>query len=302
MTMRILGLGAGAPGGSAEILLKEALKAAQSDDVAVELVRLDELRYGTGAGRTGDDDLRWLWERLLDCDGLVVSAPIFSRTVPAVVKVVVDRLLGPNADAAIVRTMLDMQARGEQPAMAFRLDERVLKPRVAGLMAVGGSLVGRWHTLALPVLHTLTFSMQTAVVDQLVVSGCGTPKSVVLDTAALERAGQLGRHVAGQLGRPFDEAVYAGEPGVCPLCHLSVIELRGREVECATCGAQGLLQSDGSVEWTSLDTSVITMAEKHEHYREIIETAQRHGAERSRIDGLAAAYDSFDPVVHPEGN
>ena len=302
MTMRVLGLGAGARGGSAEILLKEALRAAQSDDVVVELVRLDELRYGTGVGRGADHDLTWLWERLLDCDGLIVCAPIFSRTVPAVVKVVVDRLLGPNADAAIVSTMLDMRARGEQPAMAFRLDERVLKPRVAGLMAVGGSLVGRWHTLALPVMHTLTFSMQTAVVDQVVVSGCGTPKSVVLDTAALDRASRLGRHVAAQLGRAFEDATYAGEPGLCPLCHLSVIELRGRDVECATCGTQGVLHPDGTVDWTSLDTSVITMAEKHEHYREIIETAQRHGTQRSRIDELAAAYDSFDPAVHPEGN
>lgn len=302
MTMSILGLSAGAPGGSAEILLKEALQAARSDDVVVELIRLDELRYGTGADRSPDDDLAWLWERLLACDGLIVSAPIFSRTVPATIKVVVDRLLGPNADAAIVRTMLDMQARGEQPAMAFRLDERVLTPRVAGLMAVGGSLVSRWHTLALPVLHSLTFSMQTAVVDQFVVSGCGTPKSVVLDTPALERARQLGRHVASQLGRSFEDASYAGEEGLCPLCHLSLIELRGRDVECATCGAQGVLALDGTVDWTSADTSVITLAEKLEHYREIIETAQRHGAQRSRIEELAAAYGSFDPAIHPEGN
>ncbi len=301
MTKRILGLGAGARGGSAEILLQEALRAAQSDDVKVELVRLDELRYGTGPERAGTDDLAWLWERLLGCDGLVVSVPIFSRTVPTSVKVVVDRLLGPNADAAIVRTMLEMQARGEQPAMTFRLDERVLKPRVAGLMAVGGSLVSRWHALALPVLHSLTFSMQTAVVDQFVVSGCGTPRSVVLDPAALERARQLGRHVASQLGRPFEEAAYAGQEGLCPLCHLSLIELRGRDVECATCGAHGVLTADGVVEWTSLDTSVISLAEKQEHYREIIATAQRHGAMQSRIDELACVYGSFHHVAHPEG-
>ena len=38
----LLGLNAGAPGGSAEILLKEALRAAEADGASVELIRLDE--------------------------------------------------------------------------------------------------------------------------------------------------------------------------------------------------------------------------------------------------------------------
>ena len=121
-------------------------------------------------------------------DGVIVSAPIFSRSVPGRLKLLMDRLLGPNADRAIVEKLIAMRAAGEEPAVPFRLDERVLRPRVAGFIAVGGSLTPQWKALALPLMHTFTFSMQTAVVDQMVIVGAGTPKSVVLDDARAARA------------------------------------------------------------------------------------------------------------------
>jgi len=302
MALRLLGLNAGSVAGNTEIVLKEALRAAEAEGASVELVRLDELRLPSGPDPKEPDDAWWFWERLMEADGLIVSSPIFSRTVPARLKLLMDRLLGPNADRAIVEKLVAMRASGEEPAVPFRLDERVLKPRVAGFIAVGGALTPQWKTLALPTMHLLTFSMQTAVVDQFVISGAGTPRSVVLDGAALARSAQLGRNVAGQLGRSFDEAEYLGEPGLCPLCHLDVVELRGRTVDCATCGAQGRLADDFSVEWTDLTTSVISMAEKRAHYAEILQTAQSHAKVRDAINEQAAGYDSFDPVVRPDGH
>ena len=230
---------------------------------------------------------------------MIVSAPIISRTVPARLKVLIDRLLGPNADRAIIQGLLAKQAAGEEILVPFRVDERVIRPRVAGFIAVGGSLTPQWKTLTLPVMHTFTFSMQTAVVDQMVVSGAGTPKSIVLDDDALARAAELGRRVASQLGREFDDVEYLGEPGLCPLCHLDVVELKGRAVACAGCGAQGRLADDLSVEWTDLDTSVISMTEKRDHYEEIVETATRHAKQRDLIDERAATYDFSDHLVRP---
>src|SRR5665213_2467700 len=96
VTMRLLGLGAGTPGGSAEIVLDVALQAAENEGADVELVRLDDLSLPSGPDPKTPDDLWWLWERLMAADGLIVSAPIISRTVPARLKLVVDRLLGPN--------------------------------------------------------------------------------------------------------------------------------------------------------------------------------------------------------------
>jgi multimeric flavodoxin WrbA len=71
--MRVLGLSCGEPGGSAEILLKAALMTAE-ERATVELLRLADLRL--------DGDEWWFWERLIECDGLIVSTPIISRTVP----------------------------------------------------------------------------------------------------------------------------------------------------------------------------------------------------------------------------
>jgi multimeric flavodoxin WrbA len=297
--VQVLGLGCGQVGGSAEIALVAALRAVEATGAEVELVRLEELRLPTGPDPAEPDDAWWFWDRLLEADGVIVSAPIISRTVPARLKVLIDRLLGPNADRAIIQGLLAKQAAGEEILVPFRVDERVLKPRVAGFIVVGGSLTSQWKTLTLPVMHTFTFSMQTAVVDQMVVSGTGTPKSIVLDDDALARAAELGRRVASQLGREFDDVDYLGEPGLCPLCHLDVVELKGRALACAGCGAQGRLADDLNVEWTDLDVSVISMAEKRAHYEEIVETATRHAKQRDLINERAATYDFSEHLVRP---
>ena len=298
---RVLGLGCGQPNGSAEILLKAALRAAEGEGADVELVRLDELRLPSRAAESAEpDDAWWLWERLVECDGLIVSTPIISRTVAARLKLLGDRLLGPNADAAIIAGLLALRREGREPAVPFRVDERVLKPRVAGFLAVGGSLTPQWKTLTLPIMHTTTFSMHIAVVDQVQFAGAGTPRSVVLDPAAIDRAAVLGRNVASQLGVAFDEARYLGPPGLCPMCHLDVVALHGADVECATCGARGRLGPGPDVTWTDLSTSVISINEKQAHAVEIQETAERHRELRTEIEERARAFETYDRTVRPE--
>jgi multimeric flavodoxin WrbA len=298
---RVLGLGCGQPRGSAEILLKAALRAAEREGAEVELVRLDELRLPSGAAEGAEpDDAWWLWERLAECDGLVVSTPIITRTVAARLKLLGDRLLGPNADAAIIEGLLSLRRQGREPSVPFRVDERVLKPRVAGFLAVGGSLTRQWQALALPMMHATTFSMHIAVVDQVQFSGAGTPRSVVLDAGAIDRAAALGRNVASQLGLSFDQVRYLGPPGLCPMCHLDVVVLRGADVECATCGARGQLASDPQLTWTNLSTSVISMDEKRAHAVEIQETAERHRQVRAEIEERARDFEAYDPIVRPE--
>ena len=220
-------------------------------------------------------------------------------------KLLGDRLLGPNADAAFVEELVRLRRAGSAPPVPFRVDERVLKPRVAGFLAVGGSLTSQWKTLTLPLLHTMTFSMHMAVVDQVVFGGAGTPRSIVLDPPALERAAELGRNVASQIGVAFADAEYRGDDsGVCPMCHLDVVVLRGRAVECATCGARGeLVVADGHVAVRfhpdGLRHSVITMDEKREHFFEVQRTAAAHAAQRAEIDARAAELNAYDRLVRP---
>ena len=302
MSGGVLGLSGGQPDGSAEILLKAALRAAEEAGAEVELVRLNELRLDYAEPGFGEgDDGEWLLERLLDCDGLIVSTPVISRSVAPSVKVAIDRLLGPNADAAFVEAIVAARREGRDPVVPMRADERVLKPRVAGLIAVGGSLTENWKSLALPTLHAIAFSMHIAVADQVTFEGAGTPKSIVLQPEALKRAAALGRAVGEQLGREFEQVEFRGEEGLCPMCHLSAVELRGREVECVGCGARGELAAAPELTWTELGTSVISMEEKRNHFDEVLATAKEHAGRREEIEAAAAPYAEYDRQVRPGG-
>ncbi|MHC5794796.1 NAD(P)H-dependent oxidoreductase [Lacisediminihabitans sp. FW035] len=301
--MTILGLSAGNRGGSAEILLKASLKAAEEAGATVEMVRIDDLELSQGP-TAGSDDGAWFWDRLMESDGLIVSTPIYSRTVPGKLRLLGDKISGPQADAAFTSELLRMRAAGEDIPLQFAIDERVLRPRVGGFIAVGGSIPAYWKTLALPLMHTLTASMQLAVVDQVQFAGAGSPSSIVLDGAALERAAQLGRSVARQLGRTYDDAEYVGDPGVCPVCHLSVIAIVPEGVECASCGARGEFVVTGdavSVEFSAAgrDQSVLSMVEKLDHFREVQHTAATHAGLRGEIDARAGEWAAWDRSVSP---
>jgi multimeric flavodoxin WrbA len=295
---RILGLSAGNAGGSAEILLSIALEAAAAQGAEVALLSLDDLHLptrpvGPGQSAAHDDDGGWLWDQVMEADGLIVSAPIYSRTIPGKLKLVADRLAGPAADVAFAESYRAMLAAGETPPVAFPYDERVFRPRVAGLIAVGGALTSQWKSLALPLMHQMMFSAQIAVADQLLVGGAGMPRSVVLDDVALGDADRVGRSVGSQLGRPFEDVEYRGPAGLCPLCHLSVIAVEGTAVECATCGAGGRLAISGgevSVVFDDLGRSVVGLDEKRAHFAEVQETARRLGQRQAEIDALSAHY------------
>jgi flavone/flavonol reductase len=301
--MRLLGLSAGVADGSAEILLKQALRGAEEAGAEIELVRLGDLVLTSGPG-AASDDADWFWDRLMETDGLIVSSPIYSRTIPGLLRLLGDKISGPQSDVAFTSELLRLRAEGASIAVDFAIDERVLRPRVAGFIAVGGSLPRRWKTLALPLMHTLTASAQIAVVDQVEFAGAGSPASIVLQPEALERARRLGGNVGAQLGRPYDEAEYLGDPGACPLCHLSVIALRGATAECATCGAVGLLRAgdDGVVFELMPDgarRSILSLDEKLDHFGEVQDTAARHASMRDRIERSVREYAAWDPRILP---
>jgi multimeric flavodoxin WrbA len=308
--MRVLGLSAGNADGSAEILLKIALQAAEVEGAESALLRLDDLRLPTCPVAPGqdaaEDDGEWLWDQVMEADGLIVSAPIYSRTVPGKLKLVADRLSGPAADVAFAESYRAMLGAGQTPPVAFPYDERVFRPRVAGLIAVGGALTSQWKTLALPLMQQMMFSSHIAVADQLLVGGAGMPRSVVLDATALTRAARVGRSVGSQLGRAFGEVEYQGDPGLCPLCHLSIVELRGESVECATCGAAGSLAVVDGRAVIHLDDaehrSVITLEEKRAHFHEVQKTGQLQGGLGEEITRRTAIYEQFDRRITPDGS
>jgi hypothetical protein len=102
-------------------------------------------------------------------------------------------------------------------------------------------------------------------------------------------------------------AEYRGEPGLCPLCHLDVIVFGSEGVECASCGAGAELQVvDGEARIVfpdgGRDRSIISLAEKLDHFVEVQQTAAAHAPERGRINAAAQRFREWErPLLPPRG-
>ena len=257
--MKVLGLTCGRKLSNTEIVVKEALMGAEEKGAEVELIRLMDLdikpctgcnacvislleKGGAGECVIKDDDFKFIDEKILDCDGLVVGTPIYEKTPQGLLKVLNDRM-GPSHDLAF--RIIAKKIREEKGTTKGRgPDERSFKPRVASLFAVGGS---DWTTLALPLLQLFVQPMNITVVDQQLFDWTALPAAVLLRDDYLERARRSGRHLADSLGKTAEEAVYIGPKGVCPVCHSSVLELgeTSNTVRCAVCGVYGPLKTEG---------------------------------------------------------
>ena len=309
--MKILGLSCGSDGGNAEILLIEALEAAAKEhEVDVELLRLNDVSLPEGAGAHNDfalrDDAEWLWTKLLECDALIVSTPIYTRSIPGQLKMLSDRILGPEADMAFMQESRKLQAQGDPHGSVFRVDERLFKNRVGAFITLGGSTTPEWKTLALPSLHCMTMSMQIGIVDAIQHSGDGLPGSVTLDDDFLERARQVGRNVAGQLGRDFASVEYKGDTNdICPSCHLDVFVLRDGGAECAVCGVRGKFVLDEGVlrvEITDEELStrsLLGLEARRVHFWETQDVSDELVPQIEEIRRRAAAYNDYAHRIRP---
>ncbi|KAI9928854.1 hypothetical protein ASPWEDRAFT_36662 [Aspergillus wentii DTO 134E9] len=309
--MHILGIANGSLDGNSEILLKAALTAAVKFNTSITTswihapsVRVpnnpkplsgsQDVSAGTNAAfqsaesGTGDslDDRAAVLNAILNADALILSSPIYSHQPAGTLKTLVDRILGPFTDVALAKKTIEMRA-GDPRFVDKNVDSRLLKPRVVGFMAVGGSTNTDQITMALPTMHNLVYSLHAKVVDQVVFQGYGAPGSVLATGKgdAVERAETLGENVASQLGRQFDEAKYLGpEPtGACPYCHLSKIDMfctGDNKIGCVTCGAEGKLVvgEDNVIRpvWeANCSISCITMAGKEKHVDDVMRTGQQ---------------------------
>lgn len=289
--MKVLGLTCGRKLSNTEILVKEALMGAEEMGAEVEIVRLLDLdikpctgcnacvislfeKGGAGDCVIKDDDFKFIDDKILECDGIIVGSPIYEKTPQGLLKVLNDRM-GPSHDLAfriIAKKIREEKGitRGKGP------DERSFKPRVASLFAVGGS---DWTTLALPMLQLFTLSMNMTVVDQQLFNWTALPAAVVLKDEMLRRARRSGRHVAETLKKPIEAAEYIGPQGVCPVCHASVVELdkTGEKALCAVCGVKGMLKADGGT--YALDVT----KEDWSHSHVLLSGKFRHGDDLKNI-------------------
>jgi multimeric flavodoxin WrbA len=317
--MKVLGLTCGRKMSNTEILVKEALMGAEEMGAEVEIIRLMDLdikpctgcnacvislfeKAGPGDCVIKNDDFKFIDDKILDCDGLIVGSPIYEKAPQGLLKILNDRM-GPSHDLAfriIAKKIREEKGitKGKGP------DERSFKPKVAALIAVGGS---DWTTLALPMLQLFALPMNMTVVDQQLFNWVALPASVVLKTEMLERARKSGRHVAETLKKPIQEAVYIGDPGLCPICHSSVLELTSisEPATCAVCGVRGTLKTSGDnyaldVTEEQRARSHILLSGKFHHAEDLKNVSLNPDPRMSEIPGLIEKYKSYLTYSRPE--
>lgn len=322
--MHLLGLANGSLGGNSEFLLKAALTAAVEKDpsitvswlhvpsvivppnpkpltggVDVSLGQVASMQAGSNENSLNiPDDRAAVLEAILEADAIIISTPTWSHQPPGILKAVFDRIMGPYTDSALAKMVIDSKAANDPMfAQTPTPDARILKPRVAGFMAVAGSTLPDQITQSLTSLHCLLYPLHVKVVDQHVFAGFGNPGSVLVSdqNGAILRAEKLGEHVASQMGKDFDDAVFLGHhaEGACPQCHLIKFELLPKngvnEIGCIGCGGLGqLVVRDNGVimpKWEEdSEASCITMKGKVKHVQDIFEGGK---AELARLHEMA---------------
>ncbi|KAI0593165.1 flavoprotein [Biscogniauxia sp. FL1348] len=274
-------------------------------------------KRANGNNNTPLDDREAVFNAIMDADALIIASPVYSHSPAGTLKALADAILGPYADVSESYRIRAKQESGQanghgssngngNPSAAVP-NPRDLKPRVAGFIAVAGSapeFPEQW-TMALPAMHSVTYCMHARVVDQVVFPGFANAGAVLLEAErTVPRARTLGRRVASQMGKPYDEAAYLGpeEDGSCPYCHLLKLEFRdGNNVACVTCGAGGVLavRPDGKIrpDWEEDSrVSCMTLEGKWKHLDDI---ARKLGAERPKLGEIKGELDRWKNMDFP---
>ncbi len=225
--MKILGIVASCRRlGNTEILVKEALMAAQEQGAEVDIVRWTDYKIlpcegdatcmfmGRGCKLKDKDDHDFLLHQMYQHDGIIFGAPCYILEVPAIVKQFIDRLF--------VLSSQPSQIRG----------------RPAGVIIPYATRGWIQYAFLQPTILLKMLGMD--IVDQVAIH-IQAMSEASNDERALSKARKIGREVANAI--KTGDHKYLGEEGLCPVCHGRNIHIfkDNETVECPTCGIRAKL-------------------------------------------------------------
>lgn len=315
--MKVLGISCGRLLGNTEILVKEALMGAEESGAEVQFIRLhdyelkpctgcqacmDDMLERGGAGKCviKDDDIEAVDDQVMDCDGIILGSPIYEKSPCGLFKILEDRM-GPSHDVGF-RIVAEKMRQEHGITHRAGPDPRALKQRTGSLIAVGGS---DWDSMALPILSMFALTLQIRVVDKMLVNWMGLPRAVSLRDDLLARARRSGEHVVKSWKKGPEEVEYIGEPGVCPLCHSKLIEVRNDHdvfpCICGVCGVRGALSlQDGRVAFEVSDEnkahSHLLLSGKFEHLQQVYDLSMTPPADFASVSRKVAKYRDYPPL------
>lgn len=285
--MKVLGLSFGRDLKNCDILTKTALMAAQSAGAEVKFMNVmkKDIGHCTGCGACSagrdkgkqirciiKDDYLEIENEVLEADGIILAAPVYSVGLTGQLKNYIDRFGAAHDRAFCLAEQEKRQALGDVEL----LDERLFRNKYVAYISVGGASTQNWVSLGIPTMYLFGMSSLMKPVGQMDAYDMGRTANPLLDDQLVEKASSLGRHLAENIGKAYDEVEWWGDEGVCPVCHNKFINIMdgSTRVECPICGIEG----DVSIENNQI--SVVfskeqqarargTLAGMREHYLEI---------------------------------
>jgi len=297
---KIIGLSCGRVNGNSEILLKEALMAAEEYGIKSEIIRAMELRvkpckgceacsvaYTRGLKPTctiKDDDCEWILKKTSVEDGaLIISGPVYHARPNGYFMCIAERLL---------------------PVMFSQMDI-LKKTRVGGIIGVGG---GDWTALQLSLLN-IYLQHTRILVDQMQVQYMPSPGAVLVDPKIMGRARQLGKRIAESILMPIEKVKYLGEdtPASCPVCHCNVLHFPGKlsKVVCPVCAVKGTMVADGKnmrIKWDDEDIKYPRFSERgiSSHMADVGRLHEKFFKEDvGKVSELIKKYTAYGNIIKP---
>ncbi len=228
---KVLGISCGRRNGNSEILMKEAMMAIQEHcEAECSYIRLMDAEVKACVGcetcvkrkLAGDNEFRcitpadadhvYLIEQACrEADAIIFAAPIYNILPPGI----------------LIKLLNKLHACGDYRTFVGQ------NPKVGATIAVGGS---DWVEYMQPIMNMTCQEFVGGfhrVVDSLVQGFTPAVQGVLADDECLARAHQLGVNVANALNT--GDTSWKGEPGICPCCHGTMLELRGDKFACPMC-------------------------------------------------------------------
>jgi multimeric flavodoxin WrbA len=225
--MKILGIVASCRTmGNSEILVKEALMAAEEQGAEVEIVRWNDYKIfhcegdaacvfgGKGCKYRDKDDHDMLLNQIYGFDGLVLGVPCYFLEAHAVIKQFIDRLF-------ILLTQ-PSRVRGKPAAIIVPYATR------------------GWTSYAFLQPTIMMHQLGMDIIDKVLVHVQAVSEAAA-SPGALEQARKVGIELVESI-KTGDHS-YRGDPGICPICYERDIHILkdNATVECGICGIRGTL-------------------------------------------------------------
>jgi len=255
--MKILGISFGRKMHNCDIVTIHALMAAKEAGADVKFINTMDMEIGhcKGCGACSvlrdkgkqikcilKDDYLTLENEILDADGVIVAAPVYSIAPTGQLKNYIDRFGAAHDRAAALAEQEKRIKNGSQEL----LDERLFKDKYVAYISVGGAHTPNWVSMGLPNMYMFGMSSVMKTVGQIDAYDMGHRINPVLDQPFLNEVAGLGRHLADSVGKPYDEVTWYGDEGVCPVCHNKLLTVgKTTEIECPLCGIYGKISIDG---------------------------------------------------------